>query len=283
MPMTSTTRRALLALYIVLAALVLLYIRFPSQALSAYVASLMSASLPGLTVAVGEVHPSLPAAIEVHGIRISRGDQTLAVIDRLRIQPEILSMIGPRSGFELSGSAGGGALTGRAELDSTGPNPKTTANARLVGVNLQELAGLQGPYGSKLSGRLDGTFSVSGAGTLTGKFTVTEGRIELAAPVFELKDFNIRTADADFTLQNQNLLLRNGRLKGNELDAEISGTIVLGQPQGAEALNLRGRLTPHPALMARAEASIPPNLLRRRGGLPFRVSGPLDAPGFSLR
>jgi type II secretion system protein N len=283
MQMTATTRRALLALYIVLTALVLLYIRFPSQALSGYVASLMNASLPGLSVAVGEVRPSLPAAIVVHGIRISREDQTLAVIDRLRIQPELLSMLGPRSGFELSGSAGGGELTGRAEIDSTGPIPKTSGNARITGVSLQDLAGLQGPYGTKLSGRLDGTFSISGAGALIGKFTVTDGKVELASPVFDQKDFTIRTADADFTLQNQNFLLRNGRLKGNELDAEISGTIVLGQPQGADAMNLRGRLTPHPAFRARAEASIPATLLRRRGGVPFRVSGPLDAPGFSLK
>jgi type II secretion system protein N len=282
MQMTATTRRALLALYIVLTSLVLLYVRFPSQALSGYVAFLMNASLPGLSVAVGDVRPSLTAGIVVHGIRISREDQTLVVIDRLRIQPELLSMLGSRTGFELSGSAGGGELTGRAEIDSTGPSPKTSGNARITGVSLQDLAGLRGPYGSKLSGRLDGNFSVSGTGALSGKFTVTDWKVELAAPVFDQKDFNFRTADADFTLQNQNFQLRNCRLKGNELDAEISGTIVLGQPQGADALNLRGRLTPHPAFMSRAEASIPPNLLRRRGGVPFRVSGPLEAPGFSL-
>jgi type II secretion system protein N len=243
----------------------------------------MNASLPGLSVAVEEVRPSLPAAVVLHGIRISREDQTLAVIDRLRIQPELLSMFGPRSGFDLSGTAGGGEFTGRAEIDSTGPHPKTSGNARITGVVLQEIAGLQGPYGSRLSGRLDGTFSFGGAGSLTGKLIVTDGKVELASPVLDQKDFNIRTAEADFSLQNQSFLLRNVRLKGNELDAEISGTIALGLPQGADALNLRGRLTPHPAFMARAEAGIPANLLRRRGGLPFRVSGPLDAPGFSLK
>jgi hypothetical protein len=34
--------------------------------------------------------------------------------------------------------------------------------------------------------------------------------------------------------------------------------------------------------MAKAEGSLPAGLLRRRAAIPFRVSGPLDAPGFSL-
>jgi hypothetical protein len=83
-------------------------------------------------------------------------------------------------------------------------------------------------------------------------------------------------------MQNRSLLLRNGRLKGNELDAEIAGSIALDRPPGANALNLSGRVTPHHAFLARAEGSIPAGLLRRRAGIPFRISGPLDAPGFSL-
>jgi hypothetical protein len=129
---------------------------------------------------------------------------------------------------------------------------------------------------------LDGTLSVSPAGVLAGKLTVTDAQLELASPVFDQKSFTFRTADADITFQNRTLVLRNGRLKGNELDAEISGTIVLGHAQGAGSMNLSGRLTPHPAFMAKAEGNLPPHLLRRRTALPFRVTGPLDAPGFSF-
>jgi hypothetical protein len=106
--------------------------------------------------------------------------------------------------------------------------------------------------------------------------------VELASPVFDQSSFTFRTVEADITLQNRNLLLRNGRLRGNELDAEISGTVGLNQPQGAGALNLSGRVTPHAAFMAKAEGSLPANLLRRRAAIPFRVSGSLEAPGFSL-
>ncbi len=280
--LTATARRVLLVLYILVAAAVFLYIGFPSEALRAYVGYRLSASLPGLSVAVGEVRPSLTAGLVLQAVRISHGPKPLAALDQLRIQPDLLSLLQARTGYAFSGSLGGGEISGRAEIDSAGPAPKVSMNARIGGILLQQIPGLRGLYGSSLSGRLDGNLSANESGALNGKFTITDGQIELAAPLFDQSRFTFRTVDADLTLQNRNLLLRNGRLKGNELDAEVSGSIGLDQPQGANALNLSGRVTPHHAFLTRAEGSIPAGLLRRRTAIPFRVSGPLDAPGFSL-
>ena len=281
-PLTATTRGVLLALYILAAAAVFLYIGFPSEALRAYLGHRLSASLPGLSVAVGEVRPSLTAGLVLQGVRISHGPKPLAELDQLRIQPDLLSQLQAGTGYTFSGSLGGGEISGRAEIDSAGPTPKASMNARIGGILLQQVPGLRSLYGSSLSGRLDGNLSTNEAGALNGKFTITDGQVELAEPLLGQSRFTFRTVDADLTLQNRNLLLRNGRIKGNELDADVSGSIALDQPQGANALNLSGRVTPHHAFMARAEGSIPAGLLRRRTASPFRVSGPLDAPGFSL-
>lgn len=282
MQMTATKWRWLLVLYIVVAALVFLYVRFPSETLRTYAAHRLSAGLPGLSVAVENVRPALFAGIELQGVNVSRGNQPLVVIDRLRIHPDWLSLLQTQTSYEISGSAGGGQIAGRMAIDSSSPNPRIVGNCQISGILLQQLTDWRGPYGSKLSGQLDGNLTLGGVGMLTGKFTVSNAKIELASPVFDQKDFSFRTADANISLQNQMLMLRNGRLKGTELDAEVSGTIDLGQPQGDNALNLSGRLTPHPAFISRAEASIPPNLMRRRTGIPFKIRGTMDAPGFSL-
>jgi type II secretion system protein N len=283
MQLTPTIRRVLLAVYLAAVTLVFLYVAFPSDALRTHVTNRLSASLPGLTLAVAEVRPSLlPAGIALRDVRISHADKPLAVIDRLRVRPDLLSLLRSKTSYGFDGAIGSGDITGRAEVDSAGPQPKVSLNARFGGILLQQVPGLRGIYGSRLAGRLDGTFAVNEAGALTGKLTVTDGQVELAAPVLDQKSFTFRTMEADITLQNRSLLLRNGRLKGNELDAEISGTVALDQPQGAGALNLSGRVTPHPAFMARAEGSLPANLLRRRAAIPFRVIGSLDSPGFSL-
>ncbi len=282
MPWTLKIRRVLTGVYLLAAALVFLYIGFPSEALREHVASRLSASLPGLNVAVADVRLSRPAGMSLRGVRVSYAEKPLAVVDRLRVQPELMSLLQPRTVYEFSGAAGSGDISGRAEIDSTTPQPKASLNARATGVLLQQIPGLQELYGSRLSGRLDGTLTMSPTGALAGKLSVTEAQLELASPVFAQTSFSFRTADADIAFQNRTLMLRNGRLKGNELDAEISGSIALGQTPGAGTVSLSGRLTPHPAFMAKAEGRLPANLLRRRTAIPFRVTGPLDAPGFSL-
>lgn len=280
--MTAALRRTLLILYIVVVGAVFLYIEFPSEALRAYAGQRLSACLPGLSVGIGAVRPSLTAGLVLADVRISHAQKPVAVLDRVSIQPELLSLLQARTGYAFSASLGGGEITGRAEVEDAGPAPKLSMNARIGGILIQQLEGLRGIYGSRLSGRLDGHLQATEAGALNGKLTITDGQIELAAPVLAQSRFTFRTVDADLTLQNRNLLLRNGRLKGNELDVEVSGTIALDQPQAAGAMNLTGRVTPHHAFLARAEGSVPPGLLRRRAAIPFRISGPLDAPGFSL-
>ena len=282
MALTPRAQRILLAAYILAAAAVFLYIGFPSEALRTHVAHRLSAGLPGLNVTVAGVQPSLPAGLALRGVRIAYADQPLAVFEHLRVQPELMSILQPKTIYSFEGSAGSGSISGRAEIDASGEKSKTSLNARIGGVLLQQVPGFQNIYGSRLSGRLEGTFSVNEAGVLNGKLTLAETQVELATPVFDQKSFTFRTADADITFQNRTLLLRNGRLKGNEMDAEVTGSIALGPNPGAGTLNLNGRLTPHPAFLARAEGALPANLLRRRTAIPFRVTGPLEAPGFAL-
>ena len=175
-----------------------------------------------------------------------------------------------------------GSITGRAELDSSGDKSKAVLNANMSGVMLQQMPVFQNIYGSQLSGRLEGALSVNETGVLSGKLTMTEPQLELADPLFDQKNFTFRTADADITFQGRTLLLRSGRLKGNDMDAEVSGSIVLGATPGGGTMSLNGRLTPHPAFLARAEKGLPANLMRRRTAIPFQVAGPLQAPAVTI-
>jgi type II secretion system protein N len=280
--MTPALRRTLLAIYIVIAAGVFLYIGFPSEALRTYASQRLSAGLPGLSVTIGAVRPSWTAGLVLREVHISHAQIFVAGLDRVHIRPDLLSLFQTRTAYAFSGALAGGEISGRAEVDAAGPTPKIVLNARISGVLIQELDGLRGLYGSRLSGRLDGSLNTAETGAVNGKFTIAEAQVELAAPVFAQSRFTFRTVDADLTLQDRSLQVRNGRLKGNELDADVSGSIALDQPQAAGAMNLAGRVTPHHAFLTRAEGSIPSGLLRRRAAIPFRISGPLDAPGVSL-
>jgi type II secretion system protein N len=270
------------AIYAAAAFLVLLYLYFPSEALRAFVAQRVNAGLPGLTVAIGGIRPALPVAVMLEGVQISHGGTPIMTIEELRISTRILSLFQDTGRYTFSGSAGGGEISGAAETDATGAKPFAGLTARLDGAQLEKITALQTVYGSRLSGRLTLEISSKEPGSLTGRLAVTEAQVELGRPLFDLKTFSFRTVEADLNLLNRSLVLRNGRLKGAELDAEIAGTIALDPAAAKSALNLSGRVVPHQALVARMEGSLPPNFLRRRGGLAFKLTGSLDDPGFSL-
>jgi type II secretion system protein N len=270
------------AIYAAAASLVLLYLYFPSEALRAFVAQRVNAGLPGLTVAISGIRPALPVAVRLEGVQISHGGTPIMTIEELRISTRILSLFQDAGRYTFSGSAGGGEISGAAEADATGAKPFAGLNARLDGAQLEKISILQTVYGSRLSGRLTLEISSKEPGSLTGKLAVTEAQVELDRPLFDLKTFTFRTVEADLNLLNRSLVLRNGRLKGAELDAEIAGTIALDPAAAKSALSLSGRVVPHQALVARMEGSLPPNFLRRRGGLAFKLTGSLDDPGFSL-
>jgi type II secretion system protein N len=276
-------RRLLLpAAYVVLVTVLFLVLGFPSEALRAYAVRRLSAALPGLEVTVGDVRLALPTGIRLTGVRLAHGDRPIAVVDDLTVRPELLTLLRSTTVYHFEGSLGGGGVSGRMEVDSAGPTPRTRMTSQLGGVQLQQIPAMRDLYGGRMSGRMDGSLALTDAGALSGKLSASEVQVELPAPVLGQDRFSFKTADAEITLQNRSLLVRNGRLRGTELDAEVTGTISLDPLQAARGVNLVGRVTPHPAFLAKTEGSLTAGLLRRRAAIPFRVSGPLDAPGFSL-
>lgn len=280
--MSAAAQRTWIAAYLAAVLAVCLYIGFPSEALRAHVAHRLSAGMPGLSVAVDEIRPALPPGLELKGVSIARTGVDLLQVERLRIAPEWLTLVREITRYRFEGSAAAGEISGTAEVQGHGEQPLAAMQAQWSGVLLERLPALQEVYGSRLSGRLEGSIALTGPGALTGRIRVADGQVELARPLFDQKSFSFRSAEAEIGLQERTLLLRNGRLRGNEADAEIAGTIALGPAAGAGALNLTGRISPHHAFMARIEGSLPAALMRRRAAIPFKITGSLAAPAVSL-
>ncbi len=279
--MTPAIKRFLFAAYVVAVTLALLWICFPSEAVRVHAAARLVEALPGLSVEIRAARPSLPPGILLQDLRISYADKPVAVIEQIRIVPEWFSLLDEQPVFAFTGSAADGGISGSGSLADAGAGQKANLNARIEGVQLARLPAFQNIFSSRVSGRLEGLLT-GDPGGLRGKITVSDLQLDLAAPVFDLKTLAFRTLEAEIALQSKRLVLRSCRLRGNEMDAEVTGTIVLDALAGKNGLNLNGRVTPHHGFMAKMEGSLPPNFLRRRGGLSFRVSGSLQSPGFAL-
>lgn len=280
--MSAAARRFWIGAYLLGVLLVSLVVGFPSETLRAYVAHRLSAVLPGVSVTIEGVRPALPPGAELQGVNVHRAGAPLLMLERLRVTPELLSLVRKVTHYRLQGAAAGGEISGSAQVEAQKEQRGMRLQLQWAGLLLQELPALQGVHGSRLSGRMEGNLTLNEQGSLTGKLRVADGQVELARPFFEQKRFSFRTFDADLSIQNRMLLVRNGRLKGNEMDLELSGTVLLDPPAGAGALNLSGRVTPHHAFMAKLEGNLPAGLMRRRTAIPFKISGPLDSPGVSF-
>ena len=246
---------------------------------------------PDIRFAIARLKPVLPPGVKLYKVDILYRDATLLVLDTVKVTPGLLSLLGSRPKVKFKSRVCGGRLNGQAEFNRDG-RPAGQAQAvdgHIAGIQLQRIAGLKrlGPH--KVAGLLSAKFSYFGAGrnrSLTADLTVADSRLELADALFDQEILEFRKIDASLVLKNETLKLKKCRLQGNQLDAEISGTIGLDGHGGKGFLNLEGTVTPHHVFMAKMENSLPAGSLKGAltgdRAIGFKIGGTLDNPGLSL-
>jgi type II secretion system protein N len=123
--------------------------------------------------------------------------------------------------------------------------------------------------------------------TMKGTLKLSDSRLELAVPLFNQDLLTFRDVQAEVLLNNQTLTIQRCSAVGNELDASITGSIILNRGTGTKALNLNATITPHSVLLAELKKSMPLFLLK--GGkssgqdISFKIRGTMEAPEFSLK
>jgi hypothetical protein len=122
---------------------------------------------------------------------------------------------------------------------------------------------------------------------MKGTLKLSDSRLELAVPIFNQDLLTFRDVQAEILLNNQTLTIQRCSIEGNQLDASISGSIILNRSTGTKALNLNATITPHSVLLAELKKSMPLFLLK--GGksagqdISFKIRGTMEAPEFSLK
>jgi len=263
-----------------------LYYLFPSDTLKTYLAYRLSQGNPDITVTIDRVSPVIPPGINLHDVGIVHQNEALIDLDSLKIMPAVLSLFSDKSTVNFKGRVNAGTFSGRAELDDTSGGQEVKCDGRISGIQVQGIPALQRLPTDKISGVLNGNFTYANAGpnrSLEGKLTLSQCKIELTEAVFNLNSLEFKDIDADLMLKNDTLTIKHTRAKGNQLDADLTGTIGL---TGKSALNLTVSVTPHHLLLAKIEKTLPMDFLRKKkagkAAISFKIDGTLDEPGFSL-
>ena len=266
-----------------------LYYLFPSDTVKMYLAYRLSQGDPDLAVTIDHVSPALPPGIRLHDVGIAYRDEAIIDLDSLKLMPGLLSLFTSKTNLNFKGRANAGALSGQAELNNSPKTRSLKIDGQLSGIQMQNIPAVQRLSAHKISGGLGGDFTYAEMGpnlSLTGKLMVSDCRIELDSPIFSQKSLGFKDIMADLVLNKKTIIIKNCSAKGTQLDVNITGTISLNGAGGKNTLNLTGSVSPHHMLLAKIEKSIPIDFLRRKKGgkaaIPFKISGTLDNPGFSL-
>jgi len=287
--MKPTKRTLQYTAYIIGITVFFLYWLFPSDAIRDFVVYKMTQVNPGISVTIDRVSPVLPPGIKLHSVGIAHGNRALVDLDSVKITPGLLSFFSNKKTARFKGRLNDGTVNGWAEIDSRNDQRAEKIEGTLSGIQVQTIPALKHLTAYKISGNLSGEFMIGGTGSnrsMTGKLTLSDCRIDFDQPLIGQSSLGFKNINADLVLNQGALVIKKFSAQGNQLNADILGTISLNRGGSQNALNLNGSVTPHHGFLAKFENSIPASLLRQtKAGQPtisFKIGGTVEAPDFKL-
>lgn len=277
--------------YVIAVTMVFLYYLFPSDALETYMAHHVSRLWPAFQVKTGTITPSLPPGLKVDHPVLYRDQQAIADADWLKFVPAWLTLFSAEKEVRIRGGAYEGALTGRILLSGLDASPAVDLDLVFGGIQVDQIPSISAFITHTITGEAAGKLrfnnleSHSGNGKL--EITVTDSSLSLNPPVLEIRELNFNSIDLEADLADGRVRISRFDVKGREANITASGTIVLREPLDASAVNISGKILPHPSFIRNLSGMVPSGLITERsissGGIPFRISGTVVQPGFSLR
>ena len=239
------------ALYAMLVAGVLLYVRFPSAALQSYLVQAADGMDPQVIFKTGSIDPSFPPGLRLNRPVFSlkeRPESPFFEAQELSVAPGMGALMTGDVTWLFDAHAYGGVMGGRV---LSGKNGKISGiSLSLKDVRLQEYAFLPdfgiGDVAGKLTGNLDynGPLIRIDTGNGTGDFHISEGKIDLLTPFLGLETIPFGELTARFALKKGTVNLNSVSLDGKGFQGSLSGTIHLNRIMDRSRLNLKGTLEP---------------------------------------
>ncbi len=288
------SRPKLILLYVgvaLFATLFFLYLRFPTDLVKDFIGAQVSRSAPGVNLDIETLTPNLPTGVTLENVDISYQNQPMFQADRAVISGRPMSLISDKKAISYRLNTSGGEIAGRAILRNDAARGATDVKAKFDAIQLKEIPAIKTFSGGyKVAGILDGILNINGSdriGSAQTAFTISQCTIELAQPFFGVEKLSFQLIETELAMNGQRVIVKKCDLNGDEVDGRITGSLTVRQPYGQTRLNLSGVLKPQPAFSAKLSKMVPMALLSgtniQRKGIPFKLTGTIDRPGFSLR
>jgi type II secretion system protein N len=238
-------------LFSILLVIVLLYYRFPSDALKNYVQAAADDMDANYRVSIGNARPALPFGVRLFDtVVVPKNDSETNVFtaDTLLIRPEIVSFIRGRLKYDFDCLAYNGDLKGFVRFKQRGMDGPFTTMIELKGIHMADHEYLSTLIGRNVKGILNGTVNYSGQqdilinGNGEANLTVSDGWVQLLKPIFGLESVDFDDLRIRMVLDKRKITLTNAQLEGRNLKGTLSGTVSLKRDLRRSSLALKGSI-----------------------------------------
>ena len=279
------------ALYAILVAVALLYVRFPSESFQSYLVKVAGRMDPQIVFSTRSLDPSFPPGLRLQEPVFSlkkRPGTAFFEAQELSVSPGMGSLILGNTSWFFDAFAYGGFISGHILSGEAGEIGGFSLS--LEKVRIHEYAFLPHFGVGDFGGTLKGNITYKGPpdrivlGDGAGDIHISEGKIDLLNPFLGLETIPFGKLNARFTLKKGTVNLTSVSLDGKGFQGSLSGTIRLNRILDRSRLNLRGTIEPIEAFLETLKGG-PALLGLFRGGRnglrrSFVIQGTFRSPKF---
>jgi type II secretion system protein N len=261
-------------IYTVLLTTGLLYYRFPSNTIKAYLVSEAAEATPPMVLSLKALRPSFPPGVDFVDVGLALREtpqQDLMRASRISIIPAAWSFLLGEPRYTFDAHAYDGDVEGHVQFERYATNSPFATSVRLNGIHLGHHPYLASLVGREVSGVLGGTIDlaaqqnklIEGAGQ--GTIVVSDGSIKLLKPVLGLESVTFDRLFMEMTLKDRKLSLNRVQLDGTTVKGELSGHVTLNADLSRSRLDLKGTMEPLGGILGNTKGDAAALRLLRQG------------------
>ncbi|MDP2645854.1 MAG: type II secretion system protein GspN [Desulfobacterales bacterium] len=288
--MNKTLKIFLYLIYTVAITVFFLYHLFPSDEVKAHIQRSLGRLNPDYSVRIDRIRPTFPPGLHFNAVGLFHRNGLLLEVKKINITAKIFSLFRAQKTMSFQGSTYGGILDGVVHISKDRAAQRFQVDARISGVQIQDISVLQKMPVKPSSGVLEATVLLDTRPTrepLKTNLTISDAELKLPPTFFTPGSLSFRSIRLEMALDQKTVQVRKSLISGRQIDGQFSGSVLFRNPLDKSILNLTGTIQPHPQFLANLEKTLAVNIFPKRRvgekGFPIRIYNTIEAPKFALR
>ncbi len=286
--MSKTKKRLLYSVYIIIVTVFFLYYLFPSEDVKDYALFYANKAAPDVKVDIENIELTFPPGLLFNHVTIYYHGKSYFKAEKLQAIPGILSLLKSDLTVYFKSSLYDGVVKGKVTMPLKKSN-RIFVTADIDDIQLSTMLALKEFIPHNLSGVLKGAVTYlreenSNQASAESDLQLIDCGIDFMTPLYGIENIRFNEIDAGFVLKGNRLKIEQITGSGNDLDADISGFVMIMNKMDKSILSMDGEISPHPSLLGKM-AQVKNFIKSRSGkkGVGFRIRGTLAHPTFSLK